>query len=334
MSSDQSDLEKTNGIIIRPSTGLVSIRDGASSAMTEIINRSLAHIQTSQMLAVPERRAGEEQEFEIAPGVKIVMCWIPPGEFIMGSPEDEKVRDDGEMQHRVRIYQGFWLGKYQVTQAQWEAVMVNNPSHFKGSNLPVNCVSWDDITKPGGFIEKVNRFASADEVFSLPTEKQWEYACRAGTVTTLNNGKNLTSRYGVCPNLDEIAWYLENSSRRTHPVGQKKANAWGLHDMHGNVCELCMDSGEDRHQDYKEGLEAELQGADSDFFQVARGGSYFDVAYGCGAAYSNTYTTSMISSNFGFRLARSSVQKCNDIEAPCAVDGKIDPPPGDVWIVH
>jgi formylglycine-generating enzyme required for sulfatase activity len=116
-----------SSLIIRPSTGLVHVPDGGSLALSEMVSRSLAHIQVSTKVVVPERRAGDEQEFEIAPGVKIVMCWIPPGEFLMGSPEDEPFRKDNEKQHLVTITQGFWLGKCQVNQTQWEAVMGSKP---------------------------------------------------------------------------------------------------------------------------------------------------------------------------------------------------------------
>lgn len=127
--NDDSDL----AVIPRDSLSLPNV---STTALSEIISRSLAHIQASRIMAVPERRPGEEREFEIAPGVKIVMCWIPPGEFLMGSPEDEVGREAHhyhfiETQHLVRITLGFWLGKYPVTQAQWEAVMGSNPSCLK-----------------------------------------------------------------------------------------------------------------------------------------------------------------------------------------------------------
>jgi formylglycine-generating enzyme required for sulfatase activity len=206
-----------------------------------MVNRSLAQIQTNQTSGlsrsggelVAPLKAGDEREFEIAPGVKIVMCWIPPGDFLMGSPEDEVGHRDNETQHRVKITQGFWLAKTPTTQRQWSAVMGNNPSHFKGGDLPVEQVSWSDIcggeSRAGGFLGKLNQFASAGGKFDLPTEAQWEYACRAGT----------TGPYAG--DLDEVAWYHANSRLRTHPVGLKKSNDWGLNDMHGNVCEWCAD---------------------------------------------------------------------------------------------
>ncbi len=182
---------------------------------------------------VEQLKAGEEREFEIAPGVKIVMCWIPPGEFLMGSPDYEERRDDGVFQHRVKITRGFWMSKYQTTQAQWRAVMGNNPSYFEGDDLPVETVSWNDIcgdnSRTGGFLAKLNQFGSIDGRFDLPSEAQWEYACRAGNAAP------------GADDLGEMAWYGENSGGETHPVGLKQANDWGLHDMLGNVWEWCTD---------------------------------------------------------------------------------------------
>ena len=294
-----------SGLVIRPSTGLISLPEGGSPALSEIISRSLAHIKVSKALVVPERRAGEEQEFEIAPGVKMVMCWIPPGDFLMGSLEDEVGRMDDEVQHRVTITQGFWLGKFPVTQAQWEAVMESNPSRFDGTNLPVETVSWDAISEPGGFMDKVNRSATAEGTFSLPTEAQWEYACWAGTTTALNSGKNLTSEDGACPNLDEVAWYRENSGYETRSVGQKKANRWGLHDMHGNVWEWCMDwcAG------YPDGAQVDPRGSDSGAGRVLRGGSWLNFANCSRVAYRGNGGAAYACRSFGFRVARSSASQ-------------------------
>ena len=239
----------------------------------------------------------------IAPGVMMRMCWIPPGEFLMGSPEDELGRDDDETQHRVTITQGFWLGKYQVTQAQWEAVMGGNPSWGKGANLPVERVTWDEISEPGGFLERTNDFAATGARFALPTEAQWEYACRAGTTTALNSGKNLTSTEGACQNLDEVAWYRENSCEETHPVGMKKANAWGLHDMLGNSNEWCADW----YGDYPTKPMADPLGPDTGSDRVFRGGSLGYYARYCRVARRNCGDPADSDGNVGFRAARSSV---------------------------
>ena len=282
-----------NGLVIRPSTGLVSLSDGGSPAMAEIIRRSLAHIQTSKALAVPERRAGEECEFEIAPGVKMVMCWIPPGEFLMGSPEDEEGRKDDETQHLVKITQGFWLAKTPTTQAQWQAVMGSDPSVFKGEDLPVESVRRrPDIcgneSGTDGFLGELNERVPEGGRFHLPTEAQWEYACRAGTTGPYDG------------DLNEIAWYLGNNDKRTHPVGQKKPNAWGLHDMLGNVSEWCADW----YAPYDLNVVTDPTGPADGSYRVFRGGSWSNLAsYArCSDRYFNWPDYAI--SNIGFRPAR------------------------------
>ncbi len=236
-------------------------------------------------------RAGEEKTLEIAPRVKMTFCWCPAGDFTMGSPELEGARSSDEKQVKVTLTKGFWMAKTEVTQAQWEAVMRSNPSLFKGDNLPVVKVSWNDAQE---FLEKLNALIGSDGggKMVLPTESQWEYACRAGEAGPFSGGT-----------IDEVAWYSDNSGSNTHPVGTKKPNAWGLHDMHGNVWEWCQDC-------YNDQL---LGGVDprvitSGTHRVYRGGGWNDNAYDCRAAnrdYSLIMSTAY--GNNGFRVARSSV---------------------------
>jgi formylglycine-generating enzyme required for sulfatase activity len=247
-------------------------------------------------------RPGEEREFEIAPGAMMKMCWIPPGDFLMGHPADELARE-GDETHRVTLTQGFWLGKYEVTQAQWEAVMGNNPSKFNGTNLPVETVSWNDISGTGGFLENVNRHDTPAGQFHLPTEAQWEYACRAGTTTALNSGEDLTSSMGACLNLTTIAWYGKNSNEQTHRGGLKKGNAWGLHDMLGNVWEWCADM----PGNYPAKAIIDPPELNSGSYRVLRGGSWYNFANYCHAASRCDYYPTRTNDGIGFRLARSSV---------------------------
>ena len=264
-----------------------------------------------QVVDPPEHRPGEERDFDLVEGCKIRMCWIPPGEFLMGSPQDEPGRQKDEAQHRVKITRGFWMGKYPVTQAQWEAVMANQPSKFGGpsfwkglfgsnsdqkswDNHPVESVSWNDVCgdkdRTGGFLCKVNSGVTSEERFHLPTEAQWEYACRAG----------MTGPYAG--NLDQMAWFGDNSWGKTHPVGGKQANAWGLHDMHGNVWEWCSDwVGE-----YADGVLIDPTGAASGAFRVRRGGSWDYDANDCRIANRDFYSLAGTSDGIGFRVARSS----------------------------
>ena len=159
----------------------------------------------------------------------IEMVWCPPGRFLMGSPEDEPGRKPGETQHPVELTRGFWLAKTETTQAQWRAIRGDAPSKFIGDALPVEQVTWEDVQV---FLAGMNERHPLPEgwQWTLPTEAQWEYACRAGSTSALPGGS-----------LDEIAWHAGNSSGATKPVGTKKANAWGFHDMIGNVREWCLD---------------------------------------------------------------------------------------------
>jgi formylglycine-generating enzyme required for sulfatase activity len=235
-------------------------------------------------------RPGEEREFEIAPGVKMTFCWCPPGDFVMGSPDTEDDMFNDEDQVKVTLSKSYWMGKYQVKQAQWQAVMGSNPSRFKGANMPVETVSWNDVQE---FLQKLNaRLGSADgRTMVLPTEAQWEYAARAGETGLYSGGS-----------IDEVAWYSGNSGMTTHEVGTKKPNAWGLHDMCGNVWEWCADW-------YGESLSGGMdpKGPASGTYRVDRGGSW-----GNGTAYCNVADRRDIKPSFksdfaGFRIARSSV---------------------------
>jgi formylglycine-generating enzyme required for sulfatase activity len=205
--------------------------------------------------------------------------WIPPGRFLMGSSKDERGRYHWEqLPHEVAIDGGFWMFETPCTQALWEAVMGENPSHFKGPERPVETVSWEQCQV---FVKSLNS-RLADLQFSLPSEAQWEYACRAGTTTPCYHD-----------NLDEIAWYGENSKGKTHPVGDKKANSWGLRDMLGNVWEWCED-------DWASGEDAKWTSSDR---RVIRGGSWRLEARHDRAAFRDSGEPSYRSGALGFRCA-------------------------------
>jgi formylglycine-generating enzyme required for sulfatase activity len=152
--------------------------------------------------------------------ISMKLVWIAPGEFKMGSNDGE---DFEKPLHTVKITKGFYMGAFEVTQGQYQQVMGTNPSYFKGANLPVEQVSWDDAVE---FCKKLSQ--KEGKTYRLPTEAEWEYACRAGTTTKFSFGDDESQ-------LGEYAWYGKNSGMKTHPVGKKKPNAWGLFDMHGNV---------------------------------------------------------------------------------------------------
>jgi formylglycine-generating enzyme required for sulfatase activity len=182
---------------------------------------------------------GRWAEIDLA-GQRAKLRWIEPGTFLMGSPESEVGRCDNEgPQHTVTITEGFWLGETPVTQAQWEAVMGNNPSHFKGASKPVENVSWNECE---GFFARVKQLKDVHSL-RFPTEAEWEYACRAETTTATWVGDltNSDKKMVRAPELDAIAWYAKNSRGKTHDVREKSPNPWGLHDMLGNVWEWCGD---------------------------------------------------------------------------------------------
>ena len=222
----------------------------------------------------------------LSSSVQMPVAFIRPGSFTMGSPANEDGRSSGEEQVDVTLSRPFWLAKTEVTQAQWEAVMGSNPSQFKGANLPVENVSWDDAQS---FIAKLNdkQILPQGWKFALPTEAQWEYACRAGEKGPYSGGS-----------LDEVAWYDGNSGSKTQEVGQKKPNAWGLHDMHGNVYEWCVDWYDDT---LKGGTDP--TGPSSGGFRVYRGGSWLNGASICRAAYRNWRLPGSRFNFLGFRPA-------------------------------
>jgi len=220
----------------------------------------------------------------------IEMVWCPPGEFFMGSPEDEEGRDDDETQHRVTLTKGYWLAKTECTQEQWESIMGSNPSTFKGADLPVEQVSWDDVQ---GWLEKMNEKHPLPPgwKWELPTEAQWEYACRAGTETA----------FAGSGALDEMGWYSENSESKTNTVGTKKANTWGLHDMHGNVWEWCQDG----YEDYESGSATDPKRWTDGWLSVRRGGSWCHDALSCRSAYRSRSAPVYRYDTLGFRVAAS-----------------------------
>lgn len=170
------------------------------------------------------------------------MLWCPPGEFLMGSPKDEKERNENENQVQVRVSRGFWMACTPVTQGQWQALMGNNPSYFKGSkDLPVEQVSWDDASEFCAKLNELGKFPSGFR-YALPTEAQWEYACRAGTITPFHFGSILNGTAANCDAIRPYGTVIEGTYfGPTTNVGCYASNAWGLYDMHGNVWEWCAD---------------------------------------------------------------------------------------------
>ncbi|WP_372365635.1 formylglycine-generating enzyme family protein [Candidatus Uabimicrobium sp. HlEnr_7] len=186
--------------------------------------------------------------------VRQVMRWIRPGTFMMGSPETEEYRQEGEVQHQVTISKGFWLAETACTQELWEAVMESNPSKFKSDKNPVEMVSWNDCSV---FMEKLNEEV-LDLELCLPTEAQWEYACRAGTTTAFSFGKSITT--------NQVNYRGES----TVEVKSFECNNWGLYEMHGNVWEWCSDW----YDEYDISVTTDPVGAISGSVRIFRGGSW------------------------------------------------------------
>ncbi|MGD0088882.1 MAG: bifunctional serine/threonine-protein kinase/formylglycine-generating enzyme family protein [Planctomycetota bacterium] len=218
--------------------------------------------------------------------VKLALILLPAGKFLMGSPETEKDRLPAETQHEVTISQPFYMGKYEVTQEQYEAVMGNNPSELKGPKNPVEAVSWEDGQE---FCKKLS--AKTGMTIQLPTEAQWEYACRAGTKTRFHSGDEEGD-------LDSVGWYSGNADKKAHPVGEKKSNAWGLYDIHGNVWEWCADW----YGEYQAGAATDPTGPATGNLRVLRGGSWRSGPRNCRAAFRNWSRPDQRHVSVGFRV--------------------------------
>ena len=238
------------------------------------------------------------------------MVECPVGKFMMGSNGGflgiggELGRNSEEIQHQVTISKSFKIGKYPVTQRLYEIIMGTKPSKHKGYNIPVTDVNW---YQANGFCKRLNMLFSyklpIGYKFDLPTEAQWEYACRAGTNTALNNGKNISTEYnGVCLNLDEVGWYEGNSGGIPHEVGQKKPNAWGIYDMHGNVSEWCRDF----YDSYSNSPVTDPVGInDRDLIhsRVTRGASFDAIPKYHRSAQRGSFPQGMECCSIGFRVA-------------------------------
>lgn len=241
------------------------------------------------------RRGVLDDPFESASFV-----YIPPGIFFMGSPEDEPGRNKDETLHEVTLTRGFSMQTTLVTRRQWKRVMGNNPSSCKSGDkdCPVDGVSWIDCQE---FIKKLN--ATETYRYRLPTEAEWEYACRANSSGGFGHECVDLSEDGHCTGLDEIAWYEGNSKSRPHPVARKRANAWGLFDMHGNLCEWCQDW----YGEYPLESQEDPAGAMAGFERISRGGCWVSIALNCRSACRFSWPPDWRSDFVGFRLVREDI---------------------------
>ncbi|MFO7885808.1 MAG: formylglycine-generating enzyme family protein [Desulfobacteraceae bacterium] len=257
-----------------------------------------------------------EQYFTNKLGMRFVL--IPSGRFLMGSPESEKGRQWHEDQHQVTITRPFYIQETEVTQGQWEALVGFNPSAFPecGKNCPVDTVSWNQCME---FIRILNQWENTDK-YRLPTEAEWEYACRAGTTTAFAGGE-ITHLFCDPPDpvLDYYGWFCGNSGYknppedlRPHPVKTKNPNPWGIYDMHGNVQEWCLDSCKWRDiwkgrvgvvtDTYKNNVADPLSKIGK--HRIIRGGGWHQSARYCRSAWRSYYKPGAKRNSLGFRIVR------------------------------
>jgi formylglycine-generating enzyme required for sulfatase activity len=271
---------------------------------------------TTRVRQIQERPTGERREDQRAADLitsragRISLKLIPTGEFWMGSTEsDQEAFEDEQPRHKVEISEAFYLGVTPVTQAQYEAVRGKSPSHFQGRpNNPVECVSWFEAVLFCNELSRMEVLApfyvarrskpvivAGGEGYRLPTEAEWEYACRAGAETRFSFGDDEER-------LRDYACYSANSGRQTWPVGQKRPNAWGLCDMHGNVWEWCWDGYDEDY--YRRSPDVDPPGAEDAACRVTRGGSWNDLPRDVRAASRVGLAPDVRHNYLGFRVAR------------------------------
>lgn len=219
------------------------------------------------------------------------MVYVEGGTFQMGDTRNEGSSDEKPV-HNVTV-SSFYIGKYEVTQKEWVEIMGSNPSYFKGDDLPVEMVSWNNIQE---YIRKLN--AKTGQKYRLPTEAEWEYAAKGGAST----GSATASKYSGSDNIDEVAWYWDNSGKQTHSVGLKKPNELGIYDMSGNVWEWCSDWYGEKY--YSESASKDPKGPGSGDFRVLRGGSWGNLDFGCRSANRSWGSPGFRSNIDGFRLVQ------------------------------
>ena len=238
---------------------------------------------------------------QIENGLGMRFAFISSGKFQMGSAESEGGRHDDELRHEVHLTKWFYLSVHSVTQDQWHRLMGTKPWRGKkhvreGVKYPATYVTWNDAVE---FCQKLTERERVEH--RLPTEAEWEYACRAGATTAYSFGDNASS-------LNDYGWYDENTwelrNKYAHTVGKKRPNSWGLYDMHGNVWEWCADW----YGEYASGLVTGPSGPAEGEYRVARGGSWDDSAYTCRSALRVRDDPADCSSGLGFRVARRSAR--------------------------
>ena len=279
--------------------GTVKLKASAPSNLQITLTKEAVATQQSivsqptvaqQPVAQPTVVNSDHISIPVKDGISIDMVRVEAGTFTMGATAEMKDPYDWEKPtHRVTLTNDYYIGKYEVTQALWQAVMGSNPSYFKGNNLPVEMVSWDDCQE---FISKLNSITG--KTFRLPTEAEWEYAARGGN-------KSRGYQYSGSNNISDVAWHEDNSRSKTHAVGSKQANELGIYDMSGNVWEWCQDW----EGSYSSSSQVNPTGANSGSRRVCRGGSLTSFARSCRSSCRILYAPAYIYHYIGLRLVLS-----------------------------
>ncbi len=257
-----------------------------AAAYKALSDKDLAMAQKTAPLKKRKTKGAKEESIDLGKGITLQLVLILAGKFQMGSDTSDEDHNDDETQYEANISKPFYLGKYQITQAQWEVVMGYNPSKIKGHDLPVTNVSWDDCQK---FINNLN--ADSEEYFRLPTEAEWEFACRAGTNTPFSFGDRITTVDANC----------DYKIRKPLAVGSYEPNSFGLYDMHGNVFEWCRDW----YGVYPKRASTDPQGPTNGKDRVMRGGSFCVKASSVRSALRNSGSPNFQSNDLGFRIAQT-----------------------------
>ena len=271
----------------------ISISEGQTASITgTLASNAVASSNTSGYSSSSSSMASGSNAISIPvkDGISIDMVKVEAGTFMMGATSEMKdPYSDKKPVHQVTLTNDYYMGKYEVTQALWQAVMGSNPSNFKGDNLPVETVNWNDCQE---FISKLNSLTGRK--FRLPTEAEWEYAARGGK-------KSRGYQYSGSRKISDVAWYEGNSRSKTHPVGRKQANELGIYDMSGNVWEWCSDW----YGSYSSSSQTNPTGADSGSDRVSRGGGWNNNARGCRSLYRYSSIPGNRGLYLGLRLALS-----------------------------
>ena len=268
----------------------VTISEGQTASISGSLTSSTSSSSTNVLSSSSSSPSGNTITIPVKNGISIEMVKVEAGSFDMGATSEmQNPYSDEKPVHRVTLTNNYYVGKYEVTQALWQAVMGSNPSSFKGDDLPVEKVSWNDCQD---FVSKLN--AMTGKRFRLPTEAEWEYAARGGK-------KSRGYQYSGSNTLGDVAWYGDNSGNKTHAVGTKQPNELGIYDMTGNVWEWCQDW----YDSYSSSPQTNPTGAASESFCVYRGGGWGNSARYCRTSYRGDYAPDFRDFNLGLRLVLS-----------------------------